>query len=974
MPKWSFLMTTLAVLSHNTRTKSLNAMMLNKKGALLAILLLMVALIPEALHAQTGILRGKITDAEMGDELIGATVMLKGTTTGAAADLDGNYSITGIPAGTYDIICQFISYEPKTITGVVIKSDEVTIINVGLSTVSMGLQEVVVSAKAVNRSEAAMLTIQKKSANVVDGLSAQQMKKAGDSDAAGALKRVTGVNVEDGKYVYVRGLSDRYSKTTLNGADIPGLDPNRNTVQMDIFPTNLIENMVVYKTFSPNLPADFTGGYVDIITLDFPEQFMLSFGIKAGYNTQASLNNNFLGYKGSSTDFLGYDNGLRNIPGAAKGTIPQYNANTRQTLTDITESFNKVMSPSKQSSTLNRSLSFTIGNQITLGKNALGYIFGLSYKYNENFYDDAVFAEYTLSGANEQTLTEQKKYHGQQSEREALWGALANVSYKLGQNHKLSANFFKNQSGNSGASYTMGPKRSDGNDLLVETRQLYWLERSLNSGQLRGEHYFPALSKLKVDWIGSFTASMQEEPDFRVFTNSYYPDNEGGYQFAVDESLYSVPARYYRKMTEQNTNIKINFELPLSSKENAPKLLFGGGYSYKTRTSDENRFDYKFQFSKYVYDGNPDNFFTNENIGLNYPGYNPSTGSNFGLYIQGNAGDDLINSYTADQTIGAGYAMIDAVIQKKLRVIAGVRLESTLVHASSNDSTKDKGYLNNTDPLPALNLTYFLNQKTNLRLNVSRTIARPTFRELAPYSSEDFKEKITYVGNPNLKRTTINNIDLRYEYFISPTEILSAGLFAKLFTDPIEVADNPRAINQELTWINVDQATVYGVEFDVRKKLDFINAIKNIKLSLNFTYVYSEVAIDSAELESIRATDPEAKDTRPMGGQSPYVLNAAIGYENPNLGLEANLVYNVTGAKLVVLTKGGTPDIYEQPFNSLNLIITKQLNDSFLLEFNAKNILNPVAKKTYSYMGQEYIYRSYTKGSVFELGIKYKIK
>ena len=948
--------------------------MINKNGTLLVLMIIFINLLPASTYAQTGILRGKITDAEMGDELIGATVMLKGTTTGAAADLDGNYSITDIPVGTYDVICQFISYEPKTVTGVQIINGEVTVIDMSLSTVSMGLQEVVVTAKAVNRSEVAMLTIQKKSGNVVDGLSSQQMKKAGDSDAAGALKRVTGVNVEDGKYVYVRGLSDRYSKTTLNGADIPGLDPNRNTVQMDIFPTNLIENMVVYKTFSPNLPADFTGGYVDIITLDFPEQFMLSFGVKAGYNTQASLNNNFLGYQGSSTDLLGYDNGLRDIPGQAKGDIPQYNSNSRQTLTDITESFNKVMSPSKQSSTLNRSLSFTVGNQKNFGKNALGYIFGLSYKYNEHFYDDAIYAKYTLIGANEPSLTEQSNYKGQLSEKEALWGALMNVSYKFGQNHKVSANFFKNQSGNSGASYTAGPKRSDGSDLIIESRKLYWLERSLNSGQLRGEHYFPELSKLKVDWIGSYTASMQEEPDFRVFTNSYYPENEGGYQYSVDESLYAVPARYYRKMKEQNTNVKINFELPLTDKENAPKLMFGGGYSYKDRTSDETRFDYKFQFSKYVYDGVPENYFSTENIGLSYPGYSPATGANFGLYIQGNAGDDLINSYTADQTIGSGYLMIDAVLKKKLRVIAGVRLESTVVHASSNDSTKDKGYLDNVDPLPALNLTYFLNQKTNLRFNVSRTIARPTFRELAPFSSEDFIEQITYVGNPNLKRTIISNIDLRYEYFISPSEIFSVGAFTKLFTDPIEVSDNPMSQNSELTWINVDQATVYGVEFDVRKKLDFIQAIRNVKLSVNFTYVYSEVGIDSAELESIRSTDPEAKDTRVMGGQSPYVLNAAIGYENANLGLDINLVYNVTGPKLVVITKSGTPDIYEQPFNSLNLIITKQLNDRFLLEFNAKNILNPVAKKTYSYLGQEYIYRSYTKGSIFEVGVKYKIK
>ena len=216
----------------------------------------------------------------------------------------------------------------------------------------MGLEEVVISAKAVTRSETAMLSIQKKSANVVDGLSFQQLKKAGDSDAAGALKRVSGINVEGGKYVFVRGLSDRYSKTTLNTADIPGLDPNRNTVQMDIFPTNLIENIIVYKSYSPNLPADFTGGLIDIVTLDFPESFTLSFSVKAGINTQASLNNNFLSYEGSATDIFEYDNGYRNIPTDASVDIPVY-PEQKQNLTNITSSFNKTMAPTALPSSIN---------------------------------------------------------------------------------------------------------------------------------------------------------------------------------------------------------------------------------------------------------------------------------------------------------------------------------------------------------------------------------------------------------------------------------------------------------------------------------------------------------------------------------------------------------------------------------------------------------------------------------------------
>ncbi len=950
-------------------------MNININGKLL-ITALFVLLLNSVSLAQSGTLRGKVMDGDLGEELIGATVMIPGTSIGSATDLDGNYTVANLEPGTYTFVCQFISYDPQTITDVVIKPNEVTILNFTLSTVSMGLEEVVVSAKAVQRSETAMLTIQKKSANVVDGLSSQQMKRSGDSDAAGALKRVSGINVEGGKYVFVRGLSDRYSKTTLNSASIPGLDPNRNTVQMDIFPTNLIENMVVYKSYTPNLPADFTGGLIDIVTLDFPETFTVSFGVSAGYNSQSSFNNNFLSYDGSATDFLGFDNGKRDIPSAAAGEIPEYSRNTHQILTDITETFSKDMAPKTMPSFMNSSYSFSVGNQYTMGKNALGFVFGLSYKYDEKYLDDGIFGSYTLGGAEDSTLNMQKKYNVTQGEKEALWGALANVSYKIGMNHKLSANVFMNQSGHSLARYTIGPKPSDDENLIIEERRLVWVQRGFTSGQLRGEHYFENLSRLKIKWIGSYTTSKQDEPDMRFFTNSYYPENEGKYRYGIEPSIYKVPARYYRHLDENNINFNVDFTLDLGEKEQAPKLMFGGAFLYKDRDFNERRVDYKFQFSQYTYNGNVDAYLADDNIGVNYAEYNPNTGSNFGLYMQGNPGDDMKNSYTADQSVQAAYAMIDTKLFEKLRLVTGVRYEHTLINSASKDTSLPTGYLNNHDILPALNLTYFINDKMNLRLNMSRTLARPNFRELAPYASEDYVDGRVYVGNDSLKRTLIDNIDLKYEFFISPTELASVGVFAKRFINPIEVVDNPKAQNPELTWENMDQAMVYGFEFDFRKQLNFVDLLRHFKVGINFTYVYSEVSIDSLELASIRATDPEAKDTRQMQGQSPYIINASLGYQNRDIGLDINAVYNIAGPKLIINVKGGTPDIYQQPFNSLNLVASKTLSKSkrWVLSFKATNLLNPIDKETYTYKGVEYISRSYKRGRIFEIGVKYTLK
>lgn len=919
-----------------------------------------------SLSAQ-GILRGKIIDGETGEELIGATVMLKGTSTGSVTDLDGNYSIVNIQPGTYSAVCQYISYESQEFENVEIKDGDVTIVNVKLMTASVGLQEVVISAKAENRTEAALLTVQKKSANVIDGISAQAMSRAGDSEAAGALRRVTGVNVEGGKYVYVRGLSDRYSKTTLNKVDIPGIDPERNTVQMDLFPTNLIDNIIVYKTFTPDLPADFTGGLVNIVTKDFPEQYNLSVGIRLGYNTNASFNKNFLSYQGSSTDFLGYDNGTRSIPIDAQGQVPNYSGNTatNQSLTTTTESFNKIMSTESLPSFINASVNFSIGNQANVGKNGnqLGYVFGLSYKYNENLYTDGTKGLYKLNGKNDTSLNLLHLYNDNQGQQEALWGAVGNLTYKFAQHNKIGFTAIINHSGVSRARYLEGQKPSDDPNLLLQTSVLQWVERQLASGQLKGEHYFEDLSKMKIEWVAAVSGSYQDEPDTRFFTNSFYPNLESPYNYTIEPSIYKVPARYYRYMNESNYFGRLDFTFDLGNRTHAPKLKVGGLGSYKNRDFTEERIDYNWQFSATTtYNGDVTDFLSDQNIGTNYSGYNVNR--TMGLYVQKPEKDNQRNSYTADQTIGAAYVMIDALAWEKLRIIGGLRYEYTQINSSSYDEQVAPGYLQNNDILPALGLTWQVKDNMNIRLNYGRTLARPSFRELAPYASENFAGGETWIGNDSLQRTLIDNIDLRWEYFFGSGEVISFGTFYKKFTDPIEVVDNPKAQNPELTWQNVDEATVYGTELDFRKRLDFWEPLTDFLVGINFTYIYSEVSKDTAEY-------PFGEATRPMFGQSPYIVNAYLVYDNRQLGLNVNLVYNVSGPKLMINVKGITPDIYAQPLNSLNLTVNKSIGEKWLIELRVKNLLN--ATYTESYQNFDNIYRQFKLGTTFELGFKFSI-
>ena len=311
--------------------------------------------------SQNSFIRGKIIDLKTGETLIGVTVMLEGTYSGTISDFDGNYSLP-IDAGIYTLKVSYISYKTQILRDVEVKENEVTIADFYFDEEITQLNEVVVTAKAVKYTEASIQLMQKKSASMIDGISACQISRLGDDDAASALKRVTGVSVQDDKYVFVRGLCDRYIKITLNGADIPALDPEKNTVQMDIFPSNIIENIIVRKTFTPDMPGESTGGHIDITTKDFPEKFTMQFSASYGFNPQTNLNKDFQTYDGGKTNLLGIDVGSNDIPGIAQQYLDEYGyinyvpkpPYTDDVLHQISNSFNKTMTPKTKTSFLNQ--------------------------------------------------------------------------------------------------------------------------------------------------------------------------------------------------------------------------------------------------------------------------------------------------------------------------------------------------------------------------------------------------------------------------------------------------------------------------------------------------------------------------------------------------------------------------------------------------------------------------------------------
>lgn len=907
-----------------------------------------------SVFAQNGTIRGTVTDAQNGETLIGATVVIKGTTQGVPTDIDGKFALSVAP-GTYALVVQYVSYQTKEVSGIEVKAGQVTVQNVKLGNDAKVLEAVVVTAKVERKAEVALLTMQKKSALVQDGISAQAIARTGDSNAAGAIKRVTGVSVEGGKYVYVRGLGDRYTKTTLNGADIPGLDPNRNTVQMDLFPSNMIDNMVILKTFSPDLPGNFTGGYININTKDFPDRFTFQASASLGYNDQATFNSEFLSYNGGGLDFLGLDDGNRKLPTSKENSTPNK------------DDFSKDVTPTTKSPFLNQSYSVSVGNQVKLAGRPLGFIAALSYRKTNQYYDNgpignlgdkASLGRFSLNSdaSTISSLNNEYTVRSNVGTENTLWGAVFNTSYKITDKSKIGLNLMHNQSGKIQSRVLQGRYQDLDPANEFNSIALDFLSRSLSSIQLKGDHIFGE-RKIKLDWITSFTVSRIDQPDLRFF--SYEVEPAGG----IVVRSNAAPQRFYRDLQQTNWDNKINLTIPFKISGNDSK--FKTGVAYVTKNRDFSQTIFAYASSRTDYPANADgriDFATYVN--------DPDTRLDNGSQDR--------DSFDGTENILGAYLMVDAKLSAKFRILAGVRFESTDISVVSRDPDLRKGILLNNDILPAINLTYELRKDMNLRLAYGRTLARPVFRELAPFPSFDAFGGLVYVGNPDLQRSLIDNIDLRWELYPTPGEIITVSAFYKRIQNPIATAFSALTPNQQVTWVNQDDATLIGAEIELRKKLDFIG-LKDFTFGTNASFITSALKIEENELVQIRANDVNRvteladKGTRPLFAQSPFLINANLNYNNLNNGWSGSLNFNIFGQRMAIVSRNGVPDVYEQPRPVLDFTLGKNIGERWKITFKARNLLNPEYKFLIKFKDSESVVRNYTIGRTFSLGLRYLI-
>lgn len=945
---------------------------------------------------------GKIIDKETGEELIGAYIVLKvgeEQIAGTSTDIDGTYSLETEP-GLYDILISYVSYNDLRIKDVRIKIGENYPLDVALTASTEILTEVVVTAEAVKNTDAALITLQRKSFSVQDGISSKQISRTGSSNAAEAMKQMTGAVIEDGKFVVMRGLGDRYSLAQLNGVTLPSADPYRNSSSLDIIPSQMIDNLITVKTFTPDLPGNFSGGLVNVTTKSFPDQFTMHFSLGLDFNTQSSFQKNFQGMNRGKYDWLGFDDGGRAHPEllldpkvrdlmssstylTARNPNPQ-NDQVRNLFDQTSKVLSNEFIPTRRSAPLNRSFNFSLGNKLSLFGRDFGYNFGLIYSNNFTHYENGVIATYINTSST--NLFDYQKLKENKSVENPHLGAIANISYKLNDQNIISvSSIFNNDADITARSQTgryLG--QISQSESSFNTHTLEFTQRQFLTTQVAGKHGIGKNQLTNIDWMVSTATSIQREPDLRYFAYTISDPGTDDQQFYINNSEIAFPYHFFRDLRDNQTEGKMDITLPFLSNSNAGssnKLKIGAFFSSVDRNFEEYRYQLNnsgvpSEISFSSFNGN-----FNEFLSPNHFGIIGKTSSNgiVNRYLTGyhyiNQNNDL-NFYSGTQDIFAGYGMIIQNLTQKLKIVVGGRLESTDLRVKSRDIQVKEGVIDLVDFLYSANLIYELNSKANLRLAASKTLARPNMRELAPFYQFDTKNGFFNIGNPELQRTIIQNYDFRYELYPQSGELFAVSLFAKNFENPILRAFNPRATIPELTYINIDNAQVYGFEMEFRKQLTFINpSLKNFSFSTNLAIIHSGYNIPANEVANSKSIDARYDLTRrPFQGQAPFITNFILSYLNAENGLESTLAFNLSGRKLYGIALFATPDIYEEPIPLLNFKLSKRIGENYLISFTARNLLNAENRKTQIFNNISYLAEGFRIGSTFGLNFTYIVK
>lgn len=912
---------------------------------------------------------GTVLDEEVADVLPFANVMIKGTNIGTTTDFDGKY-VLNVEPGTYTLVFSFVGYQTKEITEVVINANDYAIVDVSLASAANALEEVVVTTSASRNSENAVLQLQKKSIKLLDGLSLESIKKTGAGDIASAVKAVPGVSVLGGKYVYVRGLGDRYTKTILNSLDIPGLDPDRNSIQMDIFPTSLVENIQVVKNFTADSPADFTGGYVDIITKDIPLKKEFSITVSGGYNERMHFKENFINSNSSDTDFLGFDDGQRDMPISRVVNIPPPSSGS-PLVGLLTGLFDPEMAVSRETSDPNFGFGFTAGNAYRLGKTTqLGFQAALSYRNETTFYEGAE-NNFWFKNRSDNSILEMEPNRLQKGDigiRNVLLTGLVGISLKT-ENSKYKLNLLRVQNGENPAGFF-----NVASLLFDEVRgvrdNIEYTEKSISTAQLLGTHNFDG-GDLTLDWAVSPTFSEAEDKDVR-FTSFEISDTGN---LIIRPSSFGPPTRIWRDLEEVNLNAKMGIKQKHQLFGYPAELSVGGATTFKKRDYWINQFFFTIRDNPTPIDGNANNLLLPENI------YDNDTDR--GTFVTGNF--EPANTFRAKSLVNALYISEEFQILKKLKAILGVRYEQyTLKYTGQNNQgtivLENEKVIDEEDFFPSVNFIYDFDQEGNnkLRGSYARTTARPSFKEASVAEIFDPLTGEVFIGNLDLLPTYIDNFDLRFENYGKRGNFFAASVFFKNFESPIEFVAFEQAPNNSQPR-NVPTADVYGIELELRQNFGFITeGLRKFAINANYSLIESQVDMSETEFNSRKLAERVGEtidDTRQLQGQSPFLINLGLTYNGEDNGWQGGVFYNVQGKTLQVVGTQAVPDVFTLPFNNLSANLSKAFgpNKSQSISLKVSNLFDEDIESVYESFGaQDQIYSIRRPGQEFSFSYSFK--
>lgn len=870
------------------------------------------------LSAQTGIIAGKIIDAKSADAIIGASIRLDEGAGGAITDLDGNFRISNVPVGKHKISINYTGYAGKNIEDIDVKAGEVTSVDIAIEeSAGEALAEVVVVAKARKESTSALTIFQKNSVSMADGISSETIKRTPDRTTGDVIRRVSGASIQDGKFAIIRGLNDRYNVAMLNGALLPSTEADRKAFSFDLFPSSMIDNLVVLKTASADLPGDFAGGAIIVNTKDIPEQNYLSVNASAGVNNITTFQP-YMNAASGSTDWLGTDDGSRALP-ANYPDAAAYNAATPADKVRFSQSL-----PNDWAITENGSAAPNLGFQITSGlvtkaskKMQFGSTLALSYS-NQNRIQDAERNRFDLQ-------RQLYAYRDKQFRNNVLWGALLNSGLKINNNQKL---IFQ-------ASYTTNTNNSvnsrEGSDFdreqYIRFTTIEFTENHLLTTRVGGEHVLTPAG-MKLSWGAGINQSSRDIPSLRRMTYAKnFDSEEGDPYFAIIQpgsASLNFGGRFYSELEENTLNGNLDLNVPFQIFGSKQFIKIGGLYQKRER-------DFAARVLGYTATGYPANLFTLP-IDQIFNPENIKASNGFLISEITNPSD----AYSASAELASGYAMTDLKLWEKLRVSAGLRLESFNMQVNSFyfGGQEVNTVLKNADLLPSANLTYALNEKHQLRFSISKTLSRPEFRELSPFAFYDYEEEASVQGNPDLVRGTIFNYDVRYEIYPGANQLLSVSLFYKNFSNPIERNfSSSGGGTTSFGFQNVTSAENYGAELEARKNLDFLGAWgEDLLLFTNVAFIGSTI-----DLTNVDSYDPR----RALQGQSPYIVNTGLTANLSKWGLGATLAYNIIGDRVAYVGTDNFADIYERHRNLLDFSVSKKIGTRGEVKLTWGDILRP---------------------------------